>query len=141
MTPNPRKPVEPASSGSPRRERNNRYANTFNLPGISVQFDVPKMGIPRPVKKTAVVAAKKAQALIPPPKQVAFYVGLGALAALDVIAWPVAVVVGTGTALARRSGGSGTPEPADTNSADIQEARDDKKTERTETHAHDSTGR
>lgn len=40
---------------------------------------------------------------LPPPDRATFYVGLGALAALEVVEWPVAVVVGVGHYLATRS--------------------------------------
>lgn len=40
---------------------------------------------------------------LPPPDRVTFYVGLGALAAVELIEWPVAVVVGVGHFLATRS--------------------------------------
>jgi hypothetical protein len=40
---------------------------------------------------------------LPPPDRATFYVGLGTLAAVEVIEWPVAVVVGLGHYLAARS--------------------------------------
>ena len=40
---------------------------------------------------------------LPPPERATFYAGLGALAAFELIEWPVAVVVGLGHYLATRS--------------------------------------
>jgi hypothetical protein len=40
---------------------------------------------------------------LPPPDKATFYVGLGALAAVELIEWPVAMVVGVGHYLATRS--------------------------------------
>ncbi|CAM3239669.1 hypothetical protein BST27_24650 [Mycobacterium intermedium] len=37
---------------------------------------------------------------VPPPEQLAYYGGLAALAALELIDWPVALVIATGHALA-----------------------------------------
>ncbi|MCV7315949.1 hypothetical protein H7J77_10400 [Mycolicibacillus parakoreensis] len=37
---------------------------------------------------------------IPPPEQIAYYGGLAALAALDLIEWPVAVVIAAGHIMA-----------------------------------------
>jgi uncharacterized membrane protein YjdF len=47
------------------------------------------------------------------PAELAYYAGLGVLAAVELIEWPVAVVVGAGTALAR-AGGGGERKQADT---------------------------
>jgi hypothetical protein len=44
-----------------------------------------------------------ATVMLPPPDRATFYVGLGALAAVELIEWPVAVVVGVGHYLATRS--------------------------------------
>ena len=40
---------------------------------------------------------------LPPPDRATFYAGLGALAALELLEWPVAIVVGLGHYLATRS--------------------------------------
>ncbi|MEU6269435.1 hypothetical protein [Saccharopolyspora shandongensis] len=41
---------------------------------------------------------------LPSPGQLAYYGGLGALAALSVIEWPVAAAIGIGTVVAQRAG-------------------------------------
>jgi hypothetical protein len=40
---------------------------------------------------------------LPPAERMAYYAGLGALAAFGVIEWPVAAAIGAGTILARRA--------------------------------------
>ena len=37
---------------------------------------------------------------LPPPEHLAFYAGIGALAALEIVEWPVALLVAVGHALA-----------------------------------------
>ncbi len=78
------KPVE-----KPAEER----GTTLDLPGVSVRLSPPEL------PQVAQDAVRKVRSVLPPPKQVAFYAGLGLLAALQVIEWPVAAVVGVGMAL------------------------------------------
>ncbi|WP_285705001.1 hypothetical protein [Microtetraspora sp. NBRC 16547] len=47
-------------------------------------------------------AVDVARSFLPPPERVAYYGGLGALAILGVIDWPVAAAIGVGTVLAQR---------------------------------------
>jgi hypothetical protein len=48
-------------------------------------------------------AARGAASLLPPPRELVFYTGLGALGALGLVEWPVAAAIGAGTMIARRS--------------------------------------
>ncbi|GAA2101860.1 hypothetical protein GCM10009780_51980 [Actinomadura alba] len=48
-------------------------------------------------------AVSSAQSSLPPPERMAYYAGLGALAAFGVIEWPVAAAIGAGTILAKRA--------------------------------------
>lgn len=58
---------------------------------------------------------------IPPPEQLAFYGGLGVLAAFSLINWPVAVVIGVGeTVVARHLGKRPTAEGEQTSAPDGQ---------------------
>jgi xanthosine utilization system XapX-like protein len=51
---------------------------------------------------------------VPPPDQLALYGGLGVLAALNVINWPVALAIGAGTAVvARRANARRTTQPGE----------------------------
>ncbi|TNY34677.1 hypothetical protein EIO00_22610 [Thermomonospora catenispora] len=61
-------------------------------------------------------AGRSAASHLPPPERLAFYGGLGAMAAFNVISWPVAAAIGVGTAIARRGlserGRAGEGEPS-----------------------------
>ena len=48
------------------------------------------------------VRRAKKRVPVPPPDQLALYGGLGVLAALSVISWPVALAIGAGTAVVGR---------------------------------------
>jgi hypothetical protein len=48
-------------------------------------------------------AVNTVQSSLPPVERLAYYAGLGALAALGIIEWPVAAAIGAGTLLARRA--------------------------------------
>ena len=45
---------------------------------------------------------QQAKKRVPPPDQLAFYGGLGVLAALNVVNWPVALAIGAGAAVVAR---------------------------------------
>jgi hypothetical protein len=49
---------------------------------------------------TAVQVPVLGSVLLPPPEKLAYYVGLGLLAVLEVVEWPIALVIGTGHVLA-----------------------------------------
>ncbi|MEV7965945.1 hypothetical protein AB0O34_08165 [Sphaerisporangium sp. NPDC088356] len=40
--------------------------------------------------------------VLPPPKRLAFYAALGVLTALEIVEWPIAVVIGVGHFLAEQ---------------------------------------
>ncbi|MBA9004448.1 hypothetical protein [Thermomonospora cellulosilytica] len=72
---------------------------------------VKVLRVPTPPGVGAVAGAgRSAASHLPPPDRLAFYGGLGAMAAFNVISWPVAAAIGVGTAIARR--GRGTEERA-----------------------------
>ncbi|GGK68876.1 hypothetical protein Sme01_14210 [Sphaerisporangium melleum] len=50
-------------------------------------------------------AMETAKTFLPPPDRLLYYGGLGALAALGMIEWPIAVAVGIGTVIATRAAG------------------------------------
>jgi hypothetical protein len=62
-------------------------------------------GVERELEKRREVRVPIVDATVtlPPADRATFYVGLGALAAVELIEWPVAVVVGVGHYLATRS--------------------------------------
>jgi hypothetical protein len=91
----------------------------LNLPFVTAQFRKPNLHLPQLGRREAGAAvgtvATTARSLS--AADIAYYAGLGLLAAVEVIEWPVALVVAAGTALARISGaGGGTSGPGDTGS-------------------------
>jgi hypothetical protein len=85
-------------------EGEGRRTATLNLPFVTAQFRKPDLHLPD-VGAAAGAAAAKARSLS--PAELAYYAGLGVLAVVELIEWPVALAVGAGTALARsgRNGG------------------------------------
>lgn len=106
MVPNP---AGTPSNGSGETDRG-RTA-TINLPFVTAQVRVPQLGrprlphvpAPRVSRQEMGALARGAGAMLPAPKEMAYYAGLGALAALELIEWPVAVAIGAGTVVARQS--------------------------------------
>jgi hypothetical protein len=49
-------------------------------------------------------AVETVKTFLPPAERIAYYSGLGLLAALGLVEWPVAVAIGAGTVLATRAG-------------------------------------
>lgn len=71
----------------------------IDLPFVTAEFRVPQLRMPK-VNRDEVVAA--ARALIPSPREAAYYGGLALLAAFEVLEWPVAAAIGVGTAVVGR---------------------------------------
>ena len=89
------------------REAGGRRTATLELPFVTARFRKPNVHLPsrREAEAAAGAAAAKVRSLS--PAELAYYAGLGLLTAVELIEWPVALVVGAGTALARsgRDGG------------------------------------
>jgi Ca2+-transporting ATPase len=62
-------------------------------------------------KKSSVRLPGVGRVSVPPPDQLALYAALGALAAVNVITWPVALAVGAGTAVVARRVNARTTTP------------------------------
>ncbi|MGI8312849.1 hypothetical protein [Saccharopolyspora hattusasensis] len=75
---------------------------TVNLPGVTAEFHRPDHYIPTRDDLTG--AAETVRGYLPSGQMIAFYGGLGALAVLSVIEWPVAAAIGVGVAVAQRAG-------------------------------------
>jgi hypothetical protein len=108
----PQAQAAPANGGNgAEREGAGRQTATLNLPFVTAQFRRPDLHLPRlgrpDVGAAAGAATAKARSLS--PAELAYYAGLGLLTVVELIEWPVALVVGAGTALARsgRTGGGG----------------------------------
>ena len=111
-------PPQASREAAAPEENPNRRTATVNLPFVTAQFRLPELPVDRLRAMSPELghAARGAASFLPPPERLAYYAGLGALAAFQVIEWPVAVAIGAGTAVAGRSRGSG----ADWTGADAQ---------------------
>lgn len=79
---------------------------TVNLPFVTATFRRPDIHLPQirvPNRQQALSAAQAIQSYLPSPRQAAYFGGLAALAAFEVLEWPVALAIGAGTALMGRS--------------------------------------
>ncbi|MFC5749064.1 hypothetical protein [Actinomadura rugatobispora] len=92
-----------------RRTAEERQSTSLPIPVVTPHvkiYNVPVPGTGAGMHKMA-EAGRSAASYLPPRRRLAFYGALGAMAALEVISWPVAAVVGVGTAIAGRSRGMG----------------------------------
>ncbi|GAA0408317.1 hypothetical protein Acor_71920 [Acrocarpospora corrugata] len=71
-----------------------------NLPMMSLQVHRPHMQLPHPGKAEAQQAMRTAKSMMPTSERIVYYGGLGALAVLGVIEWPIAAAIGIGTMVA-----------------------------------------
>jgi hypothetical protein len=100
-------PDSAKSSGA--TERRSPRTITVNLPFVTATFRRPEIDLPRvPNRQELLFAAHTVQSFLPPPRQALYFGGLAALAAFEIIEWPVALAIGAGTALVR---GSETHQP------------------------------
>ncbi len=107
VTPPATRPTMTPGPDTPRQHDGHNGEFTLNLPMVSLQFHRPHLGLPHVemphVSRQEVGHAMDvARSFLPPPERVAYYGGLGALAILGVIEWPVAAAIGVGTVLAQR---------------------------------------
>ena len=70
---------------------------TFSLPFVGTELHAPRMPHIDPGEIATV-----ARSFLPPPREVVYYGGLAALAAFEVIEWPVALAIGVGGAILGR---------------------------------------
>ncbi|WP_425570075.1 hypothetical protein, partial [Planotetraspora phitsanulokensis] len=80
----------------------------LNLPFMSIQvrqpeMRMPHMDMPHISKREVGQAVDIARTFLPPPERIVYYGGLGALAVLGLIEWPVAAAIGAGTIIAQRT--------------------------------------
>ena len=87
---------------------------TVTLPYVTAQVRIPELPVDRLRAMSMEMGhvARGAASFLPPPQRLAYYAGLGALAAFQVIEWPVALAIGAGTAVAARSGVAGLGRPS-----------------------------
>lgn len=92
----------PATTGESGRQFN------LNLPFVRIQvrppeFRLPHIELPQVSRRDVEQAVDIARSFLPPPERLAYYGGLGALALLGVLDWPVAAAIGAGTMIAQRT--------------------------------------
>jgi hypothetical protein len=76
----------------------------FRAPQVKVpHLRVPEAIDPRPLVSQARGVATMFRSALPPPKQLAYYTGLGVLAAAEIVEWPVALAIGAGTVIAQHA--------------------------------------
>ncbi|MFC6581350.1 hypothetical protein [Planomonospora parontospora] len=98
-------PVDPVDPVGLTGERRAAGALTLTLPMITLEFRPPRVG-GREVGRV-VGAARAFLPALPSRERLAYYGGLGALAAFGLVEWPVAAAIGVGTVIARRSRNGG----------------------------------
>ncbi|OXM72926.1 MULTISPECIES: hypothetical protein [Amycolatopsis] len=95
---------------------------TVNLPFVRAEFRAPHV----PGRGEVTAALHTARSFLPPPRQLAYWGGLGLLAAVELIEWPVAVAIGVGTAIAGRGKGAAPrqaeADPAEANPTEVKPA-------------------
>ncbi|GGO21815.1 hypothetical protein GCM10010116_43930 [Microbispora rosea subsp. aerata] len=106
-TTTPRTPA-PAPAPSPEKKEEHRPQLDLNLPFLRIQLRAPEMhmphvGMPHISGRDVGHAMDVARTFLPPPERIMYYGGLGALAALGILEWPVAAAIGAGTMIAQRA--------------------------------------
>jgi hypothetical protein len=97
---------------------------TLDLPFVTAQFRAPDLHLPqvhvpspRLSREELGSAVQTARSYLPPPRELAYYGGLAALAAFEVIEWPVAVAIGIGAAVFGRRAQGRDRQPASSTDA------------------------
>lgn len=94
-----------ASSG---RQAGSR-TKTVNLPFVTATFRIPEVPEVRmPNREDMDAAVQTVQPYLPSAQQAAYYGGLAAIAAIELIEWPVALAIGAGTAMVQYGQNSGS---------------------------------
>ncbi|MEU0516929.1 hypothetical protein [Streptosporangium sp. NPDC006007] len=70
---------------------------------LTVQLRPPHLHLPHVNRQEAGQAVDVAKSFLPPAERMAYYGGLGALAVVGLIEWPVAAAIGIGTMIAQRA--------------------------------------
>lgn len=98
-----------ASSGRQAASR----TTTVNLPFVTATFRMPEMPevkmpeVRMPTRGDMDAAVQTVQPYLPSAQQAAYYGGLAAIAAIELIEWPVALAIGAGTAVVQYNQNSG----------------------------------
>ncbi len=108
---------------------------TLPVPVVTPHVEVHKFRVPAPpglpVSRHEVVEAGKGMtSFLPPPRRLAFYTGLGAMAVFGIVEWPVAAAIGVGVGIARGAGRSREQRPSDKQETGKQEEKEEPRTTR-----------
>ncbi|WP_198653722.1 hypothetical protein [Actinocorallia populi] len=92
-----------------RRKEPRHGSGGITVPVVTPRFTVrrlqiPTFGIAELGGGLAAAAGRTVSGHVPSKERLGYYAGLGALAAVGVIEWPVAAAIGVGMAVARRTG-------------------------------------
>src|SRR5919112_6014931 len=85
---------------------------TSQRTGQGVAATAPGIGLPRVGRREVTDAARVAASFLPDRKRLLYYGALGVLAVAEIVEWPVAVAIGVGTEVARRTAGPTGAGPA-----------------------------
>jgi hypothetical protein len=93
-------------AGNEVAERRSPRGVTLNLPFVTATFRSRETHLPKvrvPDKQEVLFAAHTVGGYLPSPRQAVYFGGLAALAAFEIIEWPIALAIGAGTAIMGRS--------------------------------------
>lgn len=101
-------PPAPTPAPPAEMKEEHRPQLDLNLPFMRLQLRAPEMhlphvGMPHISGRDVGHAMEVARTFLPPPERIMYYGGLGALAALGILDWPVAAAIGAGTMIAQRA--------------------------------------
>jgi hypothetical protein len=113
-------------AGTAQKDTGHPRTATVNLPFVTAQFHAPDLHLPKPRQPEMGAALQRARNFLPSPQQALYYGGLGLMAALELVEWPVAAAIGVGTALARRGTGAGRGETGGSKPRDARSSADQK---------------
>lgn len=106
----PKATKETQSGDTGRSRAANRAASsrtvTLSVPTVSMQarrVKVPDVRLPEVRMPDLGPAVERVRSQMPPPSELAYFAGLGLLGVLEVIEWPIVLVVGAGTVVAQRA--------------------------------------
>lgn|GEM_PF-5489982 len=102
----------------PRDDRSRARGATVRLPFLTARFELGRPAAAEAEAEVVTVAPGALEVLsaepvgpvpVVSPGKVAYYVGLGLLAAVEIIEWPVVAAIAAGTYVAQHSGLAGRP--------------------------------
>lgn len=94
-------------SAAKQTRQSDSHGTTVHLPFVTAEFHRPDLhlpSVPMPdVRENVAGMVDTVRSTMPSREEMAYFGGLGLLAALSVIEWPVAAAIGVGTVIAQRA--------------------------------------